>query len=432
MQRHRPPTFRLTLAALIALLLASCSSPSVPTGGATGAGEQAAGIATKVAAPFVPDPIADPGVEPGSCKVLTYTPSTAEDEQIGELCRPEKNPRDVAVVLIHGGSGIGGAYGGMQGWANRLLAEGYTTLSIDYHLFTPGAGGKAVFPVPEQNVKAATQYLRGTANALGIQRDRIVLQGVSAGARIAAVAYTTPDDPYFAGPELWSDISDGANGLIGFYHPYDGSMQYSSQYYGGSDQSTDPAVEQRWDKADSLANAADAIGPALFITGSRDWALQEQHQIEFVDALDDEGLYAEQIVVTGGLHGFDTSGTRLTRLGEQSATTVLVWLNNQFPQVPEREAQAVAVDLDLAPDRTGEAVTTYETRTRPSRSTSDSTTTTTTWKASPSSSTTSTTTIPSSSTTTSMPEPEPPVTSPPTTATPPTTAPESAESGSTP
>ena len=76
--------------------------------------------------------------------------------------------------------------------------------------------------------------------ALGISRKNIVVQGMSAGARVGAVAYTTPNDEYFAGPELWPDISDTVNGFIGFYHPYDGSMQYSSQYYGGSDESSDP------------------------------------------------------------------------------------------------------------------------------------------------------------------------------------------------
>ena len=150
----------------------------------------------------------------------------------GELCRPKENQRDVAVMVIHGGSGISGSYEGMRRWANRYIAEGYVTFLPSYHLFNVG-GESPVFPHPEQNIKAAVQYLRGTGNALGIDKDRIVVQGQSAGARVGAVAYTTPDDLLFTGPELYPDIADTVNGFIGFYHPYDGTMQYADQYFGG-------------------------------------------------------------------------------------------------------------------------------------------------------------------------------------------------------
>ena len=60
--------------------------------------------------------------------------------------------------IVHGGSGIGGGFQGMRPWADRLLAEGYVVLLPDYHLFSPG-GASPVFPWPEQNIKAAVQYL---------------------------------------------------------------------------------------------------------------------------------------------------------------------------------------------------------------------------------------------------------------------------------
>jgi dienelactone hydrolase len=222
-----------------------------------------------------------------------------------------------------------------------------------------------VFPLPEQNIKAATQYLRGTANALGTRRDRVVVQGMSAGSRIAAVAYTHPDDDYFAGKELWPDISDEVNGFIGFYHTYDGSMQYSSQYYGGVDDSSDKAVRARWDKADSLASAANAVGPALFITGDKDWNLIIEHQNRFADTLEDNDIEATTVIIKGGSHGFDTgSTTRLSRLGEQAASAVLRWLNDEFPQDPRRPAESSTADLATAPNYTGSPPPSYETRRR--------------------------------------------------------------------
>src|SRR6185503_13785002 len=111
----------------------------------------------------------------------------------------------------------------------------------DYHLFWPGTRERPVFPRPEQDVKAAVQYLRGVARALGVRRDRLVVQGQSAGARIGAVAFTTPDDPWFSGPGpgsgLHAGLSSRVDAFIGFYHPYDGTMQFDDQYFGGPDAS---------------------------------------------------------------------------------------------------------------------------------------------------------------------------------------------------
>jgi acetyl esterase/lipase len=387
---------------VIACLVAAACSGAGDTA-ADGEGEQAGGASrgTQIdPADLEPDPLPDPGVAAGTCKIVTYTPATAREAQRGELCRPASNQRNVAVMVVHGGSGIGGGFEGMRSWANRLVAEGYVVFLPNYHLFEPGSSGP-VFPLPEQNIKAAVQYIRGTARATGVSRRNIVVQGMSAGARVGAVTYTTPNDDWFAGLELWSDIPDTVNGFIGFYHPYDGSMQYSSQYYGGSDDSSSAAVRERWDKADALANADDAEGPALFITGSRDWNLIVDQQNAFADALRRNDLNASTVVITGGSHGFDTgSASRLSRLGEEAATEVLRWLNDNFPQDPPREAQTADIDLATAPNRSGEPPTTFETRRRASNSGGSSSTTKPSTASSTSSSSASTTTSAESTTTT--------------------------------
>jgi acetyl esterase/lipase len=363
----------LTFAVVLALATA-CGGSDTDT--AQGEGETAAAPRLEVdPADLEPDALPDPQVAPGTCEIVTYTPPTAREPERGEICRPSDDQRNVAVMVLHGGSGIGGSYQGMRSWADRLVAEGYVTFLPDYHLFTPGGSGP-VFPRPEQNVKAAVQYLRGTARALGVSRRNLVVQGMSAGARLGAVAYTTPDDAWFEGPELWPDIPDTVNGFIGFYHTYDGTMQFSTQYYGGPDDSSTAAVRERWDKADAMANAAGAVGPALFVTGSRDWDLIEAQQQQFAVALHDAGLDARTVVIDGGSHGFDTgTATRLSRLGEKAAVEVLRWLNDEFPQEPARPATSADIDLATAPDRSGEPPTTYATRRRPSTARGTTTTT---------------------------------------------------------
>jgi len=343
------------------------ASPEEPAAG----GEVAAAGPTRPAETTttqIPDVLPNPGVNSGECKMVTYTPPSASQKQMGELCRPVSSQRDVAVVLVHGGAGVGGTYAGLKPWSDRLNTEGYVTFSVDYHLFSEGSESP-VFPLPEQNVKASVQYLRGTANALGIRNNRIAVQGFSAGARLAAVTFTTPNDQYFVGKELWPYIPDEVNALVAFYHPLDGTMQYEYQYCGGDDYGANPKVKERLEKADSLANAGKATGPAAIITGENDWNIQITQGSEFIQALQDNGREGAMLVVPGGGHGFDLGdGKRMSKLGEQSATGVLLFLNRAFPQSPERQAQANPPDVVNAPNSTGLPPTTYVyvPRTRPS------------------------------------------------------------------
>lgn len=357
---------------VVSLLLGACSNESLEPPAAPMPADGEAAAAAPATSPTTrpapePDVLPDPGVAPGACETLTYTPPSASEPHDGRLCRPRGRQRDVAVVLVHGGGGIEGDPTSLAGWARRLNAEGYVTFQVSYHLFSPTGSTTPVFPLPEQNVKAAVQYLRGAGNALGVAKDRIAVQGHSAGARIGAVAYTSGADPWFDGAELWPDISDRVDAFVGFYHPYDGTMMFSSTYFGGDDDRDDPVVQLRWAKADSLSRAARADAPALFVNGERDWDVIDEQQDEFVQALRTDGQRAEAVLIAGGAHGFDLGGSRLTRLGEEAATHVLRFLNVVFPQSPPRDAQSEEVDLSNAPTGTGSSPTTVRTRPRRSR-----------------------------------------------------------------
>jgi acetyl esterase/lipase len=181
-------------------------------------------------------------------------------------------------------------------------------------------------------VKAAVQWLRGNAVALGIDPERIIAQGLSAGARLGAVAYTSGDDPWFTGPELWPGIADHLNGFVGYYSTYDGSLESDATYYGGERDDDDAEVRRRWAEADSLANAGDVVGPAYFFTGEDDWSLLIMQMEAFVDGVSDAGFDAESQVTSDGDHGYDQVGGDLTRAGEADLAVLLEWLDQQFPQ----------------------------------------------------------------------------------------------------
>lgn len=295
----------------------------------------------EVPSPVAPDPsrpstttTTDPTLSeiPVGCTTVVITPATTPDDYHGDLCVPDGPHRDVAILLVHGGGGFGGSRADMAGWAEVYQAAGYVTLSIDYLIFGQTTRSP-VYPEPEQDVKAAVQYLRQHRDELGIAVNRIVVHGSSAGSRLGGQVYVTGDDPYFFGAEMWPGTPDHVNGFIGFYGYYTGVSADEERYYGGPPDSDDPEVRERWEKADTVAQAATANGPALLIHGEDDGVIPVRQTERLRDALEDFGVDVTTEILPGADHGFDVvDGGALTPAGHEMADVILAWLGAHFPR----------------------------------------------------------------------------------------------------
>ena len=259
--------------------------------------------------------ITDASIEPGSCATVAYTPDTASTTQVGDLCVPQERTHPTAIVLVHGGGGTGGSRVDLEAWQQKYADLGYVTFSIPYRL-TDAEVDNGVWPEPEQDVKAAIQFIRLAGSTLGT--DKVVVQGHSAGARLGGVILTTPDDAAFRGSELWSEPSDAADAFIGFYGYYTGFQFEGSAYYGQG--AADPA------EFDANANAADASGPALLITGSADSLVEASESEKFDAALTATGKDTTLISVEGLNHGFDLRDGQLTEEGADAMDQIQVWI----------------------------------------------------------------------------------------------------------
>ena len=272
-----------------------------------------------------------PEVSLNRCGVVTYTPPTASEGHEADLCRPSGNAPRGAVILVHGGGGYSGDRSTMVEWSNWYREQGFVTLSIDHTLLGDGSA-EPVYPRPEQDMKAAIQWTRLQAAALGYDPSRILLHGSSAGARLGAQAYVTPGDPWFAGPDLWPDVTDDVAGFIGFYGYYDGDTLEAERYYGGLPGSSDPAVAERWEHADSVAQAANAPGPALLFHGDVDGLVTVAQTERFGAALAEVGTDVTAFIVTDGDHAFDGRfGDLTTDTGADAAAEIETWLAERFP-----------------------------------------------------------------------------------------------------
>ena len=123
-----------------------------------------------------------------------------------------RSPRP-CVVVIHGGSWVSGNRLdlGTKRWLNDWLAGlGYAVASIDYRL-----APEFKWPAQRDDLLAAIKFLHEHATELGIDQNRIVLVGRSAGAQMAtAVAY--------------AEVIPGVCGIVDCYGPTDFNLTWDA------------------------------------------------------------------------------------------------------------------------------------------------------------------------------------------------------------
>jgi acetyl esterase/lipase len=258
-------------------------------------------------------------VAAGSCGTVTYTPPTAGEAREGTLCVPLDTTATTVIVLVHGGAGTTGHRSDMAAWQAHYSAHGYVSLSIDYALLgeDTSATDDALYPLPEQNTKAAVQFVRLHEEQL--ETTRVVVQGHSAGARLGAVALTTADSDEFTGNELWPGVSDAIDGFVGFYGYYDGLQFDPVGYYG------DGGVMP--DAVDSIELAGAATGPVLLFHGESDVVIPSDYSAQLAGALRAAGQAVDLVLVDGANHGYDGYDQEaLTAPGLDAAATITDWL----------------------------------------------------------------------------------------------------------
>ncbi len=344
--RHQAPA-RLAVGAAVAVLVAGVLATVVLTGRDAGSGSAAGpgGAGARARSPAAGAPPAGAGAaaeasapagdggraDTVSCRTVRYTPPDGDDLS-GDLCGPPRPRAGVAILVIHGGGGYQGDRESSAGWVRRFGEAGYLTLATDYRLFAPGSTGP-FYPRAESDLKVAVQWLRRNAAVLHVDPDRIVAQGISAGAQLGGALLVTPDDPAFDAQARWAGISDRIAGFIGLYGYYDGYQLDPVAVYGGPAGSPDPAVADRWRRSDSTARAAGASGPALLFATDDDWVIPADQTRRFAAALHGAGKDVESTILPAGGHGFDRpAGPTLSEQGEEVARVALTWLDRHFPQ----------------------------------------------------------------------------------------------------
>jgi acetyl esterase/lipase len=129
-----------------------------------------------------------------------------------------------AVVFLHGGGWGVGTRASMapplDDWSpsafERIAAAGLALATVDYRLT-----GEAIFPAQLHDAKAAVRWLRSEAGALGIDGERIVAWGASAGGHLAALLGLTGGHAELEGEVGVTGVSSAVCAVIDWYGPTD-------------------------------------------------------------------------------------------------------------------------------------------------------------------------------------------------------------------
>jgi len=212
-----------------------------------------------------------------------------------ELCLDLFAPRTrvegvPGLVFVFGGGWRTGTTNQFWRQAAHCAALGWPGACLSYRL-TPDFR----FPSQLEDVQAGVRWLRGHADELGVNPERIGAVGGSAGGHLAALLGTT--DCAVDGVHSRVQAVVAFNGVFSFPELSTIPAQAPVRALLGDD----PAVS---DQASPLHHVDEHAAPTLLLHGSADATVPITQSIAFQRRLQEWGVPAELFVAEGATHGF--------------------------------------------------------------------------------------------------------------------------------
>ncbi len=218
-----------------------------------------------------------------------------------DVYKPEGESKRAAILYFHGGSWRAGSKNGMRADAEAMAAYGFVGIPTQYRLLQ-----QAPFPANINDVKTAIRWTRKNADKLGIDPERIILWGSSAGAHLALLAAGTQNDPRFERADEYAGVSTSIAGVVavhpptGFHHgaPTPRLTSAATNLLGEGYKAADA------DLASPMTYVSKDFPPTLLLTGTEDRRVPHPASQAFHDALKEVGATVDLHLFYGHNHGF--------------------------------------------------------------------------------------------------------------------------------
>jgi acetyl esterase/lipase len=224
------------------------------------------------------------------------------DELRLDFYQPATSTPAPCIVLIHGGGWDAGDQTQLSGWNRYLARSGYAVAAITYRL-----APQHRWPAQRDDTLAAIAWLKTHAPTLGIDPERFILFGRSAGGQIATAVGYSAGDP-------------AIRGIIALYAPHDlhfvwsiareddvlNSVKLLRQYLGGP---PDPDRRAAYDSASGQhfveSQPPHALPPTLLLHGTLDELVWVRHSQRLAGRLAEAGVPHVFVELPWATHAFD-------------------------------------------------------------------------------------------------------------------------------
>lgn len=232
---------------------------------------------------------------------------------------PEEVRNGAGVLLLHGGSWRAGDKTQLRGYGILLGREGYTCVASEYRLLPEP------WPAQIHDAKAALRWMRGNAERLQIDPDKIAVEGNSAGAHLALLVAGTRDVPEFEGDDS-TGISTEVAACIAVYAPTlltprvdvttEGGRMMQALFGEGE------AGERAAKQFSPLTHAGSDFPPTLLIHGTADKTVPVKSSVIMYEALSAAGVPCDLHLIADQPHAFDAQ----PQFGRLTAAEMLLFL----------------------------------------------------------------------------------------------------------
>lgn len=201
--------------------------------------------------------------------------------------------RRPAVVFFHGGGWVGGKPGQFTEHSKYLASRGMVAVQAEYRLLDRKSNEPPTNCV--HDAKSAMRWVRGHAEELGIDHERIASAGGSAGGHLAAFVGTVDslDDPK-------DDPSISAKS--------DAMVLFNPVFDNGPDGWGHQRVGDRYKEFSPFHNVTDDDPPAIVFLGSADKLIPVKTAFDFKAQMEKAGNQCEVMIFEGKPHGFFNHG----------------------------------------------------------------------------------------------------------------------------
>lgn len=251
-------------------------------------------------------PLANPLHE----EILTFATTADGEDLILKVIRPDNDQTYPTVMYIHGGGWLEGGLGEGETLNRYLAAQGYVFIDVAYRYTRLEEGVENFYPVPLADIQCAIGYVREHAETLGLDPDRMVLMGRSAGGTMALL--TAYRGPGFVESTCETDGEYTVQGIVALYSPIDTEVwvdhgrdniaKMTTGYLGPLDAAN---IQDLYEVSSPGRHATPESQPTLLIDGGRDLAVPPEHHDMMYEALQNAGVPSARLQVPWGTHGFD-------------------------------------------------------------------------------------------------------------------------------